>query len=353
MEHYNIHVFTDGTIIFIENGTPHRDSRGNYRVREIEGQRGKAGFGPSPNSPTPHVIVEFEIKLSSSGSLASGAYSPEPQFWSSSPAPCSLSDLTPVTDPLAQDYENSPNNPPLHLDHVNDTLEANINAFIADVQTQLGVSLHMTSAFRPTSYQSHLYEISQKKKSIVTMPADKQAECQDLLNDVNAEIAKHGLNVNAAGIPTVNPPGTSAHETGNAIDLGPKASIVGLSGAQLTQFNQIAADNHLGRPHKTDPVHFESTGTQLLAISPTSVGLDVFAVGGINLLATTDTGGALASIRSLDSQSMSGQRRSVLFRPQRRPSEPRHLVCQSRAVHHRWYWNDCSVIQPVHQHARG
>lgn len=86
LEHYVIHIFTDGTIIFIEDGQVQQDESGQARVAEIEGQRGKVGFGPSPNSPMPHVIAEFEIKLSAAAQLiVDGAYSPDPLFWSSDP----------------------------------------------------------------------------------------------------------------------------------------------------------------------------------------------------------------------------------------------------------------------------
>ena len=65
LEHYVIHIFTDGTIIFLENGTPQANAAGESRVTEIEGQRGKVGFGPSPKCPFNHAFAEFEIKLSS------------------------------------------------------------------------------------------------------------------------------------------------------------------------------------------------------------------------------------------------------------------------------------------------
>ena len=87
LEHYVIHIFTDGTIVFIENGSPQVTSAGEFRVAEIEGQRGKVAFGPSPNCPFNHVFAEFEIKLSATGAALDGGYSPDPQFWSAE-APC-------------------------------------------------------------------------------------------------------------------------------------------------------------------------------------------------------------------------------------------------------------------------
>jgi hypothetical protein len=85
IERYSVHVFADGTIIFFENGAPQRDEQGRLRVREIEGQRGDAGFGPSPRCAFDHVIVEFEIKLTATELELNGGYSPDPIFWGAEP----------------------------------------------------------------------------------------------------------------------------------------------------------------------------------------------------------------------------------------------------------------------------
>jgi hypothetical protein len=84
---YEVHIFTDGTITFLENGVVQRDDNGNIRVSEIGGQQGKAGFGTSPNSSTPHVMAEFQITLSANQTVLNGGYSPDPLFWSSDPPP--------------------------------------------------------------------------------------------------------------------------------------------------------------------------------------------------------------------------------------------------------------------------
>lgn len=87
LERYVIHAFSDGRIAFFENGHLQTTESGASRVPEIEGQRGHVGFGPSPNCAAPHVITEFEIKLSASGAVVNGAYSPDPLFWSSDVPP--------------------------------------------------------------------------------------------------------------------------------------------------------------------------------------------------------------------------------------------------------------------------
>jgi len=92
--HYNVHIFTDGTIIFIENGVVQLVN-GQSRLPVINGQRGRAGFGPSPTCPFNHVIAEYQIPLQSAGSLTASfdtTYSPDPLFWTSNvpPPPPSL-----------------------------------------------------------------------------------------------------------------------------------------------------------------------------------------------------------------------------------------------------------------------
>ena len=101
-EYYVLRIFTDGTIIFLENNEVEHDDNGNYRVTEIEGQRGRVGFGASPNSSVPHVTAEFQIQLTATGADLDGGYSPEPQFWSSEPPPppCGVAGFPPAPDPI-------------------------------------------------------------------------------------------------------------------------------------------------------------------------------------------------------------------------------------------------------------
>jgi hypothetical protein len=87
IKRYAVHIFSDGTLIFLENGKVQRADDGSLRAAEIEGQRGKAGFGPSPNCSFNHLVVEFEIKLTATGLKLNGGYSPDPIFWGSGPPP--------------------------------------------------------------------------------------------------------------------------------------------------------------------------------------------------------------------------------------------------------------------------
>jgi len=82
LERYTEHIFADGTLIFIEDGVLQTNAQGEFRLEEIDGQRGHAGFGPSPNCPSDHVIVEFQIILDTAGG---DSYSPDPSFWGATP----------------------------------------------------------------------------------------------------------------------------------------------------------------------------------------------------------------------------------------------------------------------------
>jgi YVTN family beta-propeller protein len=77
LRNYAVHVFTDGTLVFLEDGVLQAPGRS----QEIDGQRGTVGFGPSPNCAFNHVIAEFQIELDSAGGHG---YSPDPLFWEGS-----------------------------------------------------------------------------------------------------------------------------------------------------------------------------------------------------------------------------------------------------------------------------
>src|SRR5712692_8438375 len=183
VRNYVVHLFSDSTLIFIEDGVPNPAGRS----KEVEGQKGSVGFGISPNCNFNHVIAEYQIDLEAAGGHS---YSPDPLFWTSTPPQCQLAPLTPITDPVAQEYEANPNNPPLHLDRVDATLVSGINAFITDVATNMGLNLRITSAFRPTAYQAHLYELRQRKLQLAALSGDDRQACADLEAAVNAEIAR-------------------------------------------------------------------------------------------------------------------------------------------------------------------
>jgi hypothetical protein len=84
LERYTVHIFGDGTLIFFKDGKLKADPTGKVRTREIEGQRAAAGFGPSPNCPADHLVVEYQIELDAAGG---DGYSPDPLFWGGTAPP--------------------------------------------------------------------------------------------------------------------------------------------------------------------------------------------------------------------------------------------------------------------------
>jgi hypothetical protein len=76
LEHYVLHLFTDGTIIFFEDGVLQPPGR----AEEVDHMRGDVGYGRSPRCDFDHIMAEFQVPLTAAGG---GSYSPDPLFWSS------------------------------------------------------------------------------------------------------------------------------------------------------------------------------------------------------------------------------------------------------------------------------
>ena len=259
---YVLHLFTDGTIIFIEDGVPNPAGR----AREIEGQRGAVGFGRSPSCSFDHVTAEFQITLDVAGGHG---YSPDPLFWSSTPPEperCRVAGLTPITDPLAQEFENGRS---LDLDHVDQALVASANRFITRLQNELGITTTFTSGFRPTAYQAHLYELRQRKQALQHLTPAQQDACSSLAQQVDAEIARHGLATDPhTGLPKVNPPGRSQHEFGRAVDIDRGLRTTN----QQAAVDNLAEQEGIHRPCGLgDPVHFSAAGVGCQATLNTAV----------------------------------------------------------------------------------
>lgn len=150
IERYSVHVFGDGTLILLVDGKAQPQQNGQIRATEIDGQRGRAGFGPSPNCAVRHLTVEYQIPLAAAagagiaavdgGTVDSGAvpgatggedgYSPDPLFWSSTPPQGG----NPRTgdrdgDGVRDDLDNCPDTPnanqaDTNLDGIGDACEA-------------------------------------------------------------------------------------------------------------------------------------------------------------------------------------------------------------------------------------
>jgi hypothetical protein len=171
-----------------------------------------------------------------------------------SPVACAVDPIAPVTDPVAQAFENSAPNaptaallPPDVQGILSDRMTSNV--FLLALQTRQVVS--RVSGYRPPAYQVHLHNIRETctalTQAIRQDPAQKAA-CQDVRNQVEAEIAYHQpwAKVDANGCPAVNKAEHSLHSLfpALALDMG----VAGLTAAQQVVLDHDAASFGLHRP---------------------------------------------------------------------------------------------------------
>lgn len=139
---------------------------------------------------------------------------------------CPIEPLSPLTDPIAIDFDNGNRWRP-------DMLTADYQTKLSCVQngiTARGGSSVGTSAYRPTQYQQHLFEIVDKDRKL-SRPGYMSAhpECQALRDEITRAMGPppgHGLRHRQP----VAPPGSSRHESGMAFDVTPRD----ITDAQLT-----------------------------------------------------------------------------------------------------------------------
>lgn len=137
---------------------------------------------------------------------------------------CPVDDLTPLTDPVALDFENGNRWRP-------DGLTADFQSKLACIQSGIsnrGGTYVGTSAYRPTQYQQHLFEIIKKDVFLDTDYMIAHPECQALREEVTRAMGPppgHDLSYDQP----VARPGKSRHESGTAFDVTPS----GLTDAQL------------------------------------------------------------------------------------------------------------------------
>lgn len=149
----------------------------------------------------------------------------------------------PFTDPVAQGFENGNRWRP-------DLLTADYQTKLACVEaaiTASGGTSTGTSAYRPTQYQQHFYEIVQKDKDLFPGYMVRHPECQALRDKVTAEMGGHGLKPNQL----VAEPGTSRHESGTAFDITPS----NLTETQLTEVYTGCGVTHTAVP--SEPWHVQ------------------------------------------------------------------------------------------------
>jgi len=155
------------------------------------------------------------------------------------PGACSVPALSPITDPLAIQMErgqtvifNSP------------TLQQCVSKFVAAV----GGGAEVSSAFRPQSYQTHLWEIRDRwcEKNL---KANTDASCSALKTAIGAEVSKHfGPNWACGAVAQFN----SNHAKNTAVD------VRGIPNHAAPNVQQAAAANCLTwRNFSNDPWHYE------------------------------------------------------------------------------------------------
>lgn len=291
LERYAVHVFSDGTIIWLKDGVVQTDSTGAARVHEIEGQKGAAGFGPSANCTFNHLIVEYQIELSAAGGHS---YSPDPIFWTGTPPPCRVPPLPPITDPQAQQLEAPETFSTIQVDGhpvevssrallngLTPATQASLTDFLRELVNIPGAGTPVvSSAFRPQAYQDHLRAIRDRANQLgahvtpsgnVTF-TNADPECDSLRNEIASELLQHHLGNN----PVAH---LSDHRLGTAVDVTPNAP-------PGTDIDQLAQDAGLTHPLPVkDPVHFVEQGQP-----PGQQPIIIQAHSPINILVTDPAG---------------------------------------------------------------
>jgi len=192
-----------------------------------------------PENPQSRMVIvrssqATEVDLRSSGADCDG---------------CPLPAIPGFTDPVAQWFEDeaTAGRDPVDRQHLTADMYAALQCFEAAV-VAAGGAPSITSAYRPTEYQRHLYMVWRLSRAIPWLSREDRQRCRQLIADVQREMARHGL---APGRPVAA--AHSAHEDGEAFDADPALP----AGVDLVA---LAAACGLSQPVANDPVHFERTG---------------------------------------------------------------------------------------------
>lgn len=150
---------------------------------------------------------------------------------------CQVPPLTPITDPAALSFEAGNT-----LDTAD--LVPNMQTSLSCLQNACataGGSLHVTSAYRPPTYQAHLREVWDRWNDLRNR---RDPECADLRTEVQQEFQRHGL------LLTQRPAATSSHTRGEAFDANWTLPL-------NANIDSLTGNCNLQRPlPNTDPVHF-------------------------------------------------------------------------------------------------
>jgi hypothetical protein len=152
---------------------------------------------------------------------------------------CPVQHLTPLTDPLAIQMEAGDN---VIIEGLTTEMQQAVDCF-ENVVFNAGGTLTINSAYRPSQYQQHLWEVWDRYGRLVN---NTTPECNDLRNYIIEEFRRHRL------VRTQEPARRrSAHTDGFAID----ANLTVPSGQNV---DTLADGCGLYRRMPvTDPIHFE------------------------------------------------------------------------------------------------
>ena len=162
--------------------------------------------------------------------------------------PCPVAPLPPITDPRAEEFNDSQAVDTAHLTKGTTRALARFQRVVSAV----GGSLDLKSAYRPAAYQQHLQQVWDKW---MQLRSNHDAACRDLRVQVQEEFTRHHL------IETQRPVSASDHTRGLAFDatvlLPPHARMR----RRKVTLDWLAHFAGLRRPDVLhDPVHFKFVG---------------------------------------------------------------------------------------------
>lgn len=160
------------------------------------------------------------------------------------PLVCKIDPLSPITDPLAQQMEGGQT---VIWTNTDPRLQKCTNKFISKLKAGGEANAHVTSAYRPQTYQTHLFEI-RDRWCTQGLRSNSNSACSSLENDVAHEVAKHfgyGWNCGAVAV-------TSRHTAGTGVDI---AGIINPS--NLFERDAAKASCLDWKNYQDDPYHYE------------------------------------------------------------------------------------------------
>jgi hypothetical protein len=235
VERYAVHVFSDGTIIFLENGEVVPDDNGRIRATEIEGQHGKAGFGASPTCSTPHLVVEFDIPLTATGIKLNGGYSPDPIFWGATP---------PKLPPVANDDEGN----------LEDKDSVTVPVVSNDTDADDPIVPSSVVVVAPPAHGTAVAN----GDGTITFTKDDSFKREDTLSyTVNDE---DGLTSNTAKVDILRP---CSKDVGASIDDKSSPAAAGKLSKKGTDVDKDGLKSEVEKQLGTDPCHYDTDGDGL------------------------------------------------------------------------------------------